>query len=219
MSVARGEGSATLLPDETVLVTASPSGQPLVSAELYDPVTGTFSNTAYMATDRQYHTGTLLNDGTVLITGGIHAVSPCPPCSFVALSSAEIYRPPVLTPAPVLLSLSGDGRGQGAILHAGTPQLASSDTPAAVGEVLEIYLTGLSDASVIPPQVAIGGRMAQVLFFGNAPGFVVLNQVNVRVPSGVAPGPAVPVRLTYLGRPSNEVTIGVQRAVIRGELK
>ena len=57
----------------------------------------------------------------------------------------------------VLLSLSGDGKGQGAILQAGTTQVASATNRAAIGEVLEIYCTGLADGSVIPLPVAIGG--------------------------------------------------------------
>jgi len=48
-----------------------------------------------------------------------------------------------------------------------------------------------------------------VLYFGPSsyPGY---NQVNFGLPAGVTAGPAVPVRLSYLGRSSNAVTIGVK---------
>lgn len=129
-------------------------------------------------------------------------------------AGSDLYfttRRPLDDAAPMLLSLSGDGKGQGAILHAGTTQAATSTNAAISGEALEIYATGLgATSSVTVPHVSIGGRRAEILFYGNSPGFIGLNQVNVRVPAGVAPGPAVPVRLTHFGLPSNEVTIGVR---------
>jgi len=112
--------------------------------------------------------------------------------------------------APVLLSVSGDDMGPGAIQHAGTYQLVSSANPAVAGETLAIYCAGLVDGSGITPQIAIDGQMADVLWFGDSPGYMGLNQINVRVPGAVTPGDAVPVRMTYAGRESNEVTIAVQ---------
>ncbi len=204
MNTGRALFTATLLPDGGVLMAgAALFPGSLASAEVYDPVMGVFRRTGNMTTGRSLHTATLLNNGRVLIAGGDAGVN-------ISLSLADLFVPAVLLPAPVLLSLSDDGRGQGAILHAGTARVVTASDPGVPGEVLEIYGTGLKDASVIPPQIAIGGRLAEILYFGSAPGFAGLNQVNVRVPSGIMAESAVSVRLTYLGRPSNAVTIGVQ---------
>ncbi len=42
----------------------------LSSAEVFDPVAGIFSATVSMTAGRAWHTGTLLQNGDVLITGG-----------------------------------------------------------------------------------------------------------------------------------------------------
>ena len=84
-----------------------------------------------MPTAHELHTATLLADGTILLAGGY---MPWPALT----SNVEIYHPAVLVPSPQLFSVSGDGRGQGAILHANTAQLASPENPAAVGDALEI---------------------------------------------------------------------------------
>ncbi len=207
MAAIRRSATATLLPDATVLIAGGGdsdlqwSNRETSGAEVYDPVADKFPRTGSMAENREGHTATLLPDGTVLIAGG--------GINLFGTATAEIYHPNVLIPAAVLFSLSRDGRGQGAVWHAMTGQVASANNPAIAGEALSMYTTSLVDGGVIPPQVAIGGRLAEVLYFGAAPGYPGYSQVNFRVPSGITPGPSVSVRLNYLNRPSNEVTMAV----------
>ncbi len=90
MATARGYHTATLLSDGRVLVAGGdPCGWAgcanLVTAEIYDPKTGKFMATGSMATDRAFHTATLLRDGRVLIAGG-DSLGTVP-------FSAELYDP------------------------------------------------------------------------------------------------------------------------------
>jgi hypothetical protein len=152
--IGREQHSATVLPDGSVLFAGGHNTHArAATAEIYDPVLGKFSSTGSLPTARELHSATLLADGSVLMAGGDDERYWMPE---TILSSAILYSPEVAVPAPVLLSLSGHGNGQGAILHANTPRIASSDNPAAVGDALEIYLTGLVSRSVIPPH----GRLA-----------------------------------------------------------
>lgn len=168
---------------------------PNPGADVYDPGTQIFSPAGPMVAAHNYHRATLLGSGEVLVTGGVDAI-------------AELYHPPSARSAPVLLTAGAPG--QAAILHAATQKLVSASNPAVAGEALEIFCTGLLEGSSIPPQVAISGQMTQVLFFGDAPGYTGLNQVNVIVPSNLASGTAASVVLTYMERPSNAVTMNAR---------
>ena len=177
------------------------------SAELYDPVAGVFHAISDMAVAHEGHTATLLADGRVLIAGGVTYGG-------IGLfggseSVAEIYRPDVLLPAPTLLGMSDDNHAHGAIYHARTTYIAGSEDPAAAGDEIDILCTGVRSGSVILPQVAIGGRLADIVSVGVTPGVPGTQTVRVRVPTGIHAG-SVRVRLTYLGRSSNAVTMAVK---------
>src|SRR5438874_226926 len=88
LKTARFHHTATLLPDGRVLVVGGEQGRgsPLASAELYDPATGTFSDTSSLSTARDGHTATLLANGKLLIAGGQDS-------AFTELASAQLYNP------------------------------------------------------------------------------------------------------------------------------
>jgi hypothetical protein len=85
MNVTRGSPTVTLLANDQVLVAGGfetgSAAPPLAGTELYDPFTGSFTTTGSMNEARGFHAATLLNDGTVLITGGTPG------------SSSELYNP------------------------------------------------------------------------------------------------------------------------------
>ena len=92
LATSRVYHTATLLSDGRVLVTGGLNENrsnftffAISSAELFDPVTGTFSTTGAMNHPRSSHTATLLEDDTVLVAGGHDANGP--------VTTAEIYNP------------------------------------------------------------------------------------------------------------------------------
>ncbi len=137
MASSRYLHTATLLSSGKVLVTggsvvAGDIEQNVVkSAEIYDPSTGTWSQTTDMALSRVLHAATLLPSGKVLISGGFTYFP-----SITFYSVAELYDP-----TTEQWSSAGSGcvarRGHGAVLLNSGKVLFAGGSPAR--EIIEIY--------------------------------------------------------------------------------
>ncbi|HXP78758.1 MAG TPA: kelch repeat-containing protein [Verrucomicrobiae bacterium] len=93
---ARQLHTASLLADGKVLVAGGMldnAGTATATAELFDPTTQMFTATkGSLATARDFHTATVLNDGTVVVTGGDNGNG--------TLATAEVYDPTADTFSP-----------------------------------------------------------------------------------------------------------------------
>jgi uncharacterized protein (TIGR03437 family) len=145
--------------------------------------------------------------------------------SHIVVSNNGVTSSPVavvVAALPAIFNYSAGGKTFGAILHSNF-RLADVNHPAAEGETVLIYCTGLGPVSARPadgaagdgqtttaePQVMIGGVPAAVSFSGLAPGYVGLYQINVQVPGGLQSGNQ-PVLVKIDGASSNSVLLPVQ---------
>jgi len=137
------------------------------------------------------------------------------------VSSAPL-QVPVVAAQPGVFTVDGVN---GAILHPDY-SLVTSSKPAAKGEIVLVYATGLgavnnspgtgqtagssplSDA-ILTPRVTVAGAPANIRYGGLAPGFVGLDQINVEIPQNVGSG-SLDLQIISPGASSKTVKIAVQ---------
>jgi uncharacterized protein (TIGR03437 family) len=101
----------------------------------------------------------------------------------------------------------------------------TTQNPAKPNEVLVLFGTGLGllspslatgapsqgNLTVITAGVTVDGISAEVQFSGGAPGFVGLDQINIRIPPGMRTATNIPMVLNIGTKQSNTVTIAVSQ--------
>jgi uncharacterized protein (TIGR03437 family) len=106
---------------------------------------------------------------------------------------------------PGVFTVPAGGVGYAAALRGPDLSLVTAQNPARPGEVIAVYLTGLGDVapavmdatpgptnplSLVTNPIAafVDGEEAEVTFAGLAPTLIGLYQINLQIPSGIAPG-------------------------------
>jgi hypothetical protein len=217
MNTPRFNHTATLLNSNIVLVAAGDSGpipnlvcKPVIlnfpilpSAELYDPAAGTFTHADNLIAERELHTATLLNDGTVLIAGGSDLRDNLPPPD----PSAELYETTFARVSPPFLSFGSQAIGMTTSGGGKILTLTNSDQSSPLN-ITQVTINGVNPSDFAETNnclgsIAVGGSCTVTVTFtpggaGTRTGNVVI--VNNNDSSGSL---KVPLRGTgFVGSPT-----------------
>lgn len=167
MSYGRRHQSALLLPDGTILVTGGTSSganfndavDSVLAAELWDPVSETWSVLSGMALPRLYHSETiLLPDGRVASLGGGHpAASNGGPDNY----NGEVYSPPYLFKGarPTVTSAPGQVY-HGQTFTVTTPDAASISSVSLLALNSATHALDMNQRILRPSFTTIGGGLS-----------------------------------------------------------
>ena len=140
MMLPRTGHTATLLPSGKVLIAGGGDGEirnrPYSTADVYNPVTDTWTQARSMTTQHSGGTGTLLPSGDVLIAGGVTGRD-----GLGTRNSVDLYHPPTATwtalgvMGTVRSSFTATLLGSGAVLFAGGQGFSFASDPYASAEI------------------------------------------------------------------------------------
>src|SRR5438034_8835633 len=145
MQVARQGHTATLLADgRIVLIGGENASGPVGEAELYDPVSGTFSPAGSLVVPRADHSATLLADGRVLVAGGR--------ANALLLNSTEVFDPATGSFAATAALMQRARAGHTATVLADGSLLIAGGDDAGSAEILD---TATASSTLLPALLAI----------------------------------------------------------------
>src|SRR5437773_2743446 len=196
LNKARAEHTATLLPNGTVLIAGGKdvAGQPLTSAEIYNPVTGVYSVlSSPLPTPVWGHTATGLNDGTVLRAGGTGDGG-------LPVNAAVLYDPATDTFAALDSLSTPRARHTATLLRDGKVLIAGgTDGPNALAS-LEVYdpptrTFSLAPSALLTPRQDHAASLlndGRLLVAGGSNSLGALNSAELYDPGGSTVSPAGP---------------------------
>ena len=128
---------------------------------------------------------------------------------------SDVFHARISTGMPGLFSIDGSGSGPAAAQHTDGRTITPAN-PARPGETIQMYGTGkgLRDPRIMAPEpialVSFGGVLKTPQYFGPAPGFPGLEQINVAIPEDVPAADATKVYVQVGDTVSNEVVLAIR---------